>query len=225
MSALAPVVQPLDCVSASSCAPGGRNRPERPPIRRAFVVIECVVPSMRAGTEREEEAMQYVEVQVGGHYANSPRYVALVDHADAEAISAHRWSMSKGYADRTTWTGGKRLHMLMHRALLGLGPGDPDVDHVNGDTLDNRRVNLRVANHSQNQQNLHGRPYRGTTWNAARSLWQAQVVLAGKCHYLGCFATREDAAAVAAAFRRDHMPFSADARANGSLDLETSGAR
>jgi hypothetical protein len=154
------------------------------------------------------------EIQVGGHRGNSPRFVALVDEADAEAVGVYRWSMScNGYAGRTMKVGGKQRTVFMHRELLGLAPGDPDVDHVNGDTLDNRRANLRVCTHAQNHQNRHDRPHRGATWHARDKRWVAHVRLDGRQHHLGYFATRHEAAAVASAFRREHMPFSADARA------------
>jgi hypothetical protein len=156
----------------------------------------------------------YIEVQIGGPRAKR-QGVALVDVSDAEAISAYRWGMhGKGYARRTIRVGRKTRPVLMHRDLLGLTPGDGvQVDHVNGDKLDNRRANLRVCTQAQNQQNnYHDRPYRGTYWDAQSNCWRAQVRLAGKPHNLGRFAAREEAAAVASAFRREHMPFSADAR-------------
>jgi hypothetical protein len=155
----------------------------------------------------------YSTIQVGGHRGNSKRGVALVDHIDAEMVSAYHWSMnSDGYAKRVVYVGDKQLTVLMHRFLLGLGPGDPEADHINGNGLDNRRANLRVCTTAQNQQNRHDRPYRGTRRQARGNLWMAQVKLDGKHHHLGCYATREEAAAVAAAWRRQHMPYSRDAR-------------
>lgn len=156
----------------------------------------------------------YIEIQVGGHHTKH-RGVALVDAADAETIGAYRWHMhSMGYAGRKARVGGKRLNVLMHRELLGLVPGDGvHVDHVSGDTLDNRRANLRVVTHAENHQNRHQcGPHRGASWEARRNRWRAQVKLDGKQHNLGRFDTQAEAAAVAAAFRREHMPFSADAR-------------
>lgn len=153
------------------------------------------------------------EIQVGGHIGNSQRGVALVDNADAGMIGAHSWSMMHGYAVRVSRVGGKQRTVRMHRFILGLGPSDPDVDHVNGNKLDNRRENLRPCTMVQNQQNLHQcGPYRGASWDAENRRWRARVKLNGKQHCLGRFATQAEAAAVAAAFRRTHMPFSADAR-------------
>jgi hypothetical protein len=149
-----------------------------------------------------------VEIQVGGHIGNSQQFVALVDAADAEMVGAYLWSMSKGYAQRNDRSGGRHLIVRMHRFLLDLGCDDPDVDHINGDKLDNRRENLRVCTIAQNNQNRHDRPYRGAHWHVRRNRWQANVRLDRKDHYLGLFDTREEAAAVASAFRREHMPFS-----------------
>jgi hypothetical protein len=160
----------------------------------------------------------YIEVQVGGPRSKR-QGVALVDHADAEAIGAYRWSMNPyGYAVRhAPRVGGKQRVVFMHRSLLDLTHGDGhQADHINGDRLDNRRANLRVCTHAENHQNRHGRPYRGAYWETQSSLWKAQVQLAGKRHFLGRFATREEAAAAASAFRRANMPFSADARAETS---------
>jgi hypothetical protein len=155
----------------------------------------------------------YITIQVGGPRAKR-QGVALVDRADGEAVEAYRWCMhDNGYAVRNAQVGGKRRIVRMHREILGLGPGDPGVDHVNGDRLDNRRGNLRIATNAQNLQNRHQcGPYRGASWDAERNRWQARVQLDGKTHHLGRHATEAEAAAVSAAWRREHMPFSSDAR-------------
>jgi hypothetical protein len=159
----------------------------------------------------------YMAIQVGGYQRNSQRFAALIDVADEATLAAHRWSMtSDGYAVREVWIGGKRLAVRMHRQILDLAPSDPrDVDHINGDKLDNRRANLRVCTRSQNMQNRQhrpARPYRGAAWDAQVNRWRAYAKLAKKQHHLGFYDTKEEAAAVAAAFRSEHMPYSADAR-------------
>ncbi|HUB72809.1 MAG TPA: HNH endonuclease [Solirubrobacteraceae bacterium] len=103
--------------------------------------------------------------------------------------------------------------------MLELKPDDPEVDHVNGNRLDNRRVNLRVASHSENMQNRHGLTatntsgYRGVSWHKRRRKWIAYAQLDGRAYYLGYFDTAEEADEAVKAWRAEHMPFSADARA------------
>lgn len=157
---------------------------------------------------------EYSEIQVGGHRVDSPRGVALVDDADVEEVRKYRWAFRNGYALRYTGPRGKCRAVYLHRFLLGLVPGDDiRVDHINGNKLDNRRANLRVCTDAQNQQNLHHcGPHRGASWHAKRGRWRARAMLDQKEHWLGYYDTEEEAAAIAAAFRREHMPFSRDAR-------------
>jgi hypothetical protein len=74
-----------------------------------------------------------------------------------------------------------------------------DVDHQNGDGLNNQKSNLRFVNDSQNQQNRHRLSlntsgFRGVTFHKKNNKWQAQIKLNGRNHYLGLYATREEAA-------------------------------
>jgi len=93
--------------------------------------------------------------------------VTLIDEADVPFVSQHKWSYHpRGYAVRTVRLNGKQRTIYLHRALLN-PPDDLVVDHINGDPLDNRRDNLRLATPWQNtcngplQSNRHG--YRGVT--------------------------------------------------------------
>lgn len=105
----------------------------------------------------------------------------------------------------------------MHRELLGLAHGDKrEADHVNRNKLDNRRSNLRIVTRAQNKQNLDSyaggtSKHRGVSWNVSREQWVARGRLNGTVHVLGEYEREQDAAAVAAAWRREHMPFSEEA--------------
>jgi hypothetical protein len=70
--------------------------------------------------------------------------------------------------------------------------------------------------HAENAQNRRKRAgtssrYRGVTWVKARGKWQAQVTLNGRRLNLGRFDSEDEAGAVVAAWRREHMPFSVEA--------------
>jgi len=144
----------------------------------------------------------------------SVRAHAVVDAADYEWASRWRWWLTNwGYAKRDERIGGRRRAILLHRELLGLAPGDGlEGDHINGDRLDNRRSNLRVVTRAGNQQNRHygfgASSYRGVSWHKPSGRWRAGAQLGGKQRHLGLFILEEDAAAAAAAFRAEHMPYS-----------------
>jgi hypothetical protein len=89
-------------------------------------------------TNRQKEVVGYVRV----------------DEADYQRYRNQRWSMSgAGYVQG--WDGENVRHL--HRMILELPVGDPRVvDHINGDKLDNRRSNLRIADVTLNNRNLHG---------------------------------------------------------------------
>ena len=149
----------------------------------------------------------------------SIRAYALVDAADYEAVNSHRWTLvdsrHKPRVSRYEGSRPDRKRVQLSREILGLPPGRvPEVDHINGDTLDNRRANLRIATSAQNHQNRHGADrdsksgVRGVHWEERTGRWRAQARLNGRFYWLGRHDTIEEAEAAAAAFRREHMPFS-----------------
>lgn len=143
--------------------------------------------------------------------------VAIVDDEDYEPLSAYRWhaktsgsNPSKDYACRST--GGPRgPRILMHRAIIG-APVGMDVDHINGDSLDNRRANLRLATRSQNLQNRprqrnNSSGYKGVS-RYRTGQWMACITVDGARKYLGYHPTPELAhAAYCAAAAELHGEF------------------
>lgn len=128
---------------------------------------------------------------------------ALVDAADYDALSAHRWHFDGYYASRRgpEFAPGRSEHIYMHRAIVG-APADLEVDHRNADKLDNRRGNLRLASRRQNvvnagksRRNTSG--FKGVSWHAQRGRWRASIRANGRQVHLGLF---DDPAAAARAY-------------------------
>jgi hypothetical protein len=119
-------------------------------------------------------------------------FVALVDDEDFGALSGQKWTASvrpgRIYAQTRS--------VLMHRLILGNPAGD--VDHRNGNGLDNRRANLRVASRSLNNANSRGRAgtsrFKGVSWCRRDNRWQAGIQQNGQRKALGRFDTEVDAA-------------------------------
>jgi hypothetical protein len=124
---------------------------------------------------------------------------AVIDAEDAPLICGHKWHAHLGpwttYARRALSVGGgKQRWITMHRVLLPL-PKGMEVDHIDGDGLNNRRGNLRPSNRAQNGANSRMRKnnttgYRGVQRQADCNAWRA----AHGGVYLGLFATAEEAA-------------------------------
>jgi len=122
---------------------------------------------------------------------------ALVDDEDYLLVSPFKWSA----AQRRTWYAVRIDHKKMiylHRFLLGI-PSEFQCDHINGDGLDNRRCNLRIATNAQNQWNRHKRQihsssFRGVTWDKNRNRWIVYITANKKTHYLGRYINETDAA-------------------------------
>jgi len=123
-----------------------------------------------------------------------PGMVTMIDDEDLPLVEPYSWCVnSKGYA--VARIDGKVRYL--HRVLL---PGVALVDHVNGDKLDNRKVNLRPATVTQNAANSAKRSgtssqYKGVSWSASAGRWVAQIQAAGVKRNLGRFTDEAEAAA------------------------------
>lgn len=127
--------------------------------------------------------------------------VGLIDAEDSHLLSLP-WRARKGgnkfYVAFQKRVDGKAKVFLMHRLVLGLGFDNPlSADHINGNSLDNRRCNLRACTHAQNTLNRlisknNTTGYKGV-WREKRR-FVASISLHGKRKRLGCFFTAEDAA-------------------------------
>lgn len=132
---------------------------------------------------------------------------ALVEAEDYDWLSKFSWSLIGGRARRGEWHRGATRNVYMHRQILELEPGDQlEADHINRNPLDNRRANLRAVSHSENHHNRGAMPrstseHRGVSFDHARGNWRAQVTIGGRNHFVGRYASEQDAATAAAAFR------------------------
>jgi hypothetical protein len=128
--------------------------------------------------------------------------VAIVDDEDYDFLKQWKWhcisSRSNVYAGRKDWDAGskKQKTIMMHRIIAGALPGE-FVDHINRDTIDNRRSNLRICNQSQNSANSVGHAIRASRFKGvykSRNRWKSCITKDGLYIYLGSFGDEETAA-------------------------------
>lgn len=120
--------------------------------------------------------------------------IAIVDDEDFEELSRYKWCAHKDgntfYALRSIRKeDGKYTKITMHQQILGKKEGY-EIDHINGNGLDNRHENLRHVTHRQNGQNRHiskSSRYPGVYWLKQRRKWYSRIRLNGKMKSLGLF--------------------------------------
>ncbi len=132
---------------------------------------------------------------------------AVVDDEDYEWLNQWKWTAlySKGtdnyYAYRQEHiqlkNGNKKLKTVyMHRIILNY-EGRQCIDHINNDSLDNRKSNLRIVSQRQNTQNKKLKKtskYPGVCWHKGAKKWHAQIWISKKRLSLGYFSNERDAA-------------------------------
>lgn len=128
---------------------------------------------------------------------------AIVDDEDFDFLNQHKWyarNNGKGtfyavrrYRCKPNYKEIKTVRM--HRLIMNVRNG-MEVDHINGNTLDNRRCNLRIVNRRENCQNMHIKStskYPGVSWRKDIKKWHAEIYFEGKNRHLGFFENEKEA--------------------------------
>jgi hypothetical protein len=128
----------------------------------------------------------------------------LIDDEDYELISQYTWNAFP--CKRTTYARtnssrklGKRHTVLLHRLIMN-APEGYEVDHINGNGLDNRKENLRVCTKSGNMRNKQANishkssKYKGVSLHRQANKWRVRLSCNGTYIHVGLFSNEEEAA-------------------------------
>lgn len=124
---------------------------------------------------------------------------AIIDTSDLPLIRPHKWSVKQSTPTSSVYAKTGYGHQ-MHRVIMGVvGRRGVLVDHINGDTLDNRRCNLRLCDATDNVRNQRPQArgkseYKGVSWAKQQGKWRAKIFFNGKTLHLGYFAIEKEAA-------------------------------
>jgi len=126
-----------------------------------------------------------------------PTGSTMIDLEDAPFICDYKWSVTTaGYA--VAWINGKLTYL--HHVITNHRPNHyMVVDHVNGNTLDNRRANLRIVSKSINSMNSNKNlgvtsSFRGVYYDKSKRRWAARLTVNGELVLFKRFKTESEAA-------------------------------
>lgn len=128
---------------------------------------------------------------------------AIVDDGDYDWLNQWKWyarkcGKEKWYAVRKQTINGKEYTIYLHRFIMNVPPG-LEVDHINGNSLDDRHNNLRICRgqankwNTQKQKRDKSSKYKGVCWHKTNKKWWAYIHLNGNRKHLGFFDNEDDA--------------------------------
>lgn len=149
---------------------------------------------------------QQVQTKMAKEIKLTQTQVTLVDDEDYDYLTQWKWcAMYDPNADTYYAVRGRTKEELqlgkapikMHRVITNARKGEL-VDHISGNTLDNRKHNLRIVDNTQNQQNKgmsrnNTSGVKGVSWHKRDRVWRASISVNGKRIHLGNFSDKEDA--------------------------------
>lgn len=153
--------------------------------------------------QNHQKKTDYLEVAPRKYIKLIRGYKAIVDAADYDYLIQWNWTLRYArngkilYAVRYKRVP-KRKSILMHRFILNVKKSK-EIDHRNGNGLDNRRFNLRICTRLQNSWNQkinknNKSDYRGVHWKKSVNKWCSQITKKSKVFTLGSFDKKDDAA-------------------------------
>lgn len=120
---------------------------------------------------------------------------AIIDAMDVPLVAGRnwlaRWDGWNFYAARSQLVGGKCKAVYLHSVIFGESAA-PAIDHIDGNSLNNRRGNLRAATLLQNAHNAKVQiastsGLKGVAWCGREGRWQVRIRVGGKQRFLGYF--------------------------------------
>lgn len=134
------------------------------------------------------------------------KYTVFVSDCDHQMLTKHNW---QGMKDGNVYTRINGKITLIHRMIMN-APKNLEVDHIDGNRLNNQRENLRLCNSSQNKCNRGARKdnksgFKGVSWHSQRNKWTARIKTPyGKYISLGLYDDKIDAAKAYNQAAREH---------------------
>jgi len=128
---------------------------------------------------------------------------ALVDNEDYDKLNQYKWFTRKDgqnfYATKKLYIlNGVRRNISMHQIIMGIAPKNKEIDHIDGNGLNNQKKNLRFVTHQENMRNQKTRitsktGFKGIDFNKQQQKYRVRIMLNGKSIFGGYFKNLKDA--------------------------------
>jgi len=123
-----------------------------------------------------------------------------IDDEDYDKVKKYHWCVNdRGYVvcffkDKKSK---KNIQLKLHRFIMD-APKGKNIDHIDRNTLNNQKNNLRFASQLENVLNRkvfsnNKSGYTGVSWEKANRKWRAQIGINKKEFFLGLFSTKNEA--------------------------------
>lgn len=123
------------------------------------------------------------------------KYFTIIDSEDLHLVSKINWFHVYKGNNHYAYNNSYKKKLIMHRIIMNISNPKIQVDHINGNGLDNRKVNLRLCTQAQNLQNKKIiNKYKGIWECKNRNGFTSYIGCNGVRHYLGHYKTRKEAA-------------------------------
>jgi hypothetical protein len=128
-------------------------------------------------------------------------HVMLIDYEDLALLKIYRWFVSTtGYVVKNFYQSKPRIESMEYMHRLIFNPSKKEsIDHINGNKLDNRKINLRICIAKENGKNLNLKRtnksgYKGVSWDKEKNKWLSKITSDLKQIFLGYFDSKDEAA-------------------------------
>lgn len=137
----------------------------------------------------------FAEIDTYDSYGNVVE-TFILDLDDAPKLKGHKWRTVYKNNKPYLFTGNqKKERIYFHRLVL---PTDKQVDHISGDTHDNRKSNLREVTIQENMLNLQKKSsntsgIRGVSFNKRTNKWKTDFTYKKQRYYMKEYTLKEEA--------------------------------
>lgn len=162
--------------------------------KRPTLSCGCLQKDKSSGITLNNYEIVNDEYMIG--YTSNTNKPFIFDIDDFEKIKQFHWyEENNGYIRSSGKKKEDKVHI--HRLIMGF-PNNMNIDHINHDTFDNRKTNLRIVTVSQNAMNhIKGSNntsgITGVVWVKDRNKWKSQIKANGRIIFLGEYSNFEEA--------------------------------